>query len=56
MEKHLDILTKLLTWKWNRELGYDDWDNINESIKQTRLRYNIYDYLKYNKIIKWKNT
>ena len=52
MDKHLDILTKLLIWKWNREQGYDDWDNINESRKQTRLKYNIYYYLKYDKIKK----
>ena len=52
MNKHIEILTELLIWKFNREQGYDDWDDINESRKQTRLKYSIYDHLKYDKIIK----
>ncbi len=56
MDKHINLLTKLLIWKWNREQGYNDWNNIGKSRKQNRLKYNIYDYLKYDKIRKWKRT
>ena len=46
MDKHIELLTKLLIWKWNYEQGYNDWDNIKESRRQNRLKINIYNHLK----------
>ena len=48
MDKHLDILTKLLIKHYNNEFnGYVvSWELADEELKSLRIKYMVYDYLR----------
>lgn len=49
MDKHLELLTKLLIKYYNR--GSNNrvgWDQAGEELNSYRIQYRIYDYLKYD--------
>ena len=48
MNKHLDILTKLLEWYWDNDINdlANKWDNLSEHSKQVMLEMYIYDKLR----------
>ena len=42
MDKHINILTRLLKWWWDQD---DQWDKFNEGIK-----YNVFNIFLYDKL------
>lgn len=46
MDKHIDILTKLMIWTWTIHWNGTDWNDTLEINKQVIFKINIYDILK----------
>ena len=45
MDKHIIILTKLLSNLFNKDKEHISWEDADDDLKARRMRYNIYDYL-----------
>ena len=53
MGKHVNTLTQLLEWWWNKDSTAFPWDELNEEVKDNAL--DIFVYEKFKGIEQWIN-